>query len=190
MIGQKVLHYQITEKLGEGGMGVVYKAEDTKLNRTVALKFLSGDVIAKPADQERLVNEARAAAGLHHPNICTIYEINEHQGQTFIAMAYVEGEPLSRLVGTERLRSERQIGLVVRKIALALAEAHSKGVIHRDLKPGNILVDKRGEPVVTDFGLARRENTPGDERLTQTGTSEPLDEIAVDAAAALVWKRS
>ena len=188
MIGKKVLHYQITEKIGEGGMGVVYKAEDTKLHRQVALKFLNRNVLEASGEQERLLNEARAAAQLHHPNICTIYEINEYGGETFIAMAYVDGVTLRDRVlsSTIGLREVLEISL---QIAAGLRDAHAKGIIHRDIKSANVMIDETGRAIVMDFGLAR---LPGqakpDERVSSAGTSaymspeqargEPIDHRA------------
>ncbi len=171
MIGQKILHYQITEKIGEGGMGVVYRAEDTKLHRQVALKFLNKNVLEASGEQERLLNEARAAAQLHHPNICTIYEINEYGGETFIAMAYVDGVTLRDKVlsSTIPLGDALEISL---QIAAGLGDAHAKGIIHRDIKSSNVMIDETGRAIVMDFGLAR---LPGqakpDERVTSAGTS-------------------
>jgi tRNA A-37 threonylcarbamoyl transferase component Bud32 len=159
--------YRILKLLGQGAMGAVYLAEDTELQRQVALKvpkFVSPDA---GDERERFYREARLAATLHHPNICPVYDIGEHQGTRYITMAYLVGPPLSQLVGTESLKAERTVAWVLRKIALALAEAHAKGVVHRDLKPGNILLDERHEPVVTDFGLAQRVGQSTDSRLTQ-----------------------
>lgn len=171
MIGQKILHFQITEKLGEGGMGVVYKADDTKLHRTVALKFLSTVVTDRPGEQERLVNEARAAAGLQHPNICTIYEINEQKDQTFIAMAYIDGVTLRDRVLSSPIGVDEalKVGL---QIAQGLGQAHEKGLIHRDIKSANIMVDETGRAYIMDFGLARRhDQVKPDDVLSSGGTS-------------------
>ncbi|MDH3197901.1 MAG: protein kinase [Candidatus Krumholzibacteria bacterium] len=171
MIGQKILHYQVTEKLGEGGMGVVYKAEDTKLGRTVALKFLNPQLLGGEQEKERLANEARAAAGLHHPNICTIYEINEHEGQAFIAMAYVDGRTLRDHVLSGEIDVGDALGYAV-QIARGLSQAHAKRMIHRDIKSANIMIDASGQAVIMDFGLARLQGQPKpEERMSSGGTS-------------------
>jgi tetratricopeptide (TPR) repeat protein/tRNA A-37 threonylcarbamoyl transferase component Bud32 len=171
MIGQKILHFQITEKLGEGGMGVVYKAEDTKLHRTVALKFLSTVVTDRPGEQERLVNEARAAAGLQHPNIGTIYEINEFKGQTFIAMSYIEGVSLRDRVLSSTIAVDDALNITL-QIAQGLEHAHGRGLIHRDIKSANIMVDEAGRAYIMDFGLARRhDQVKPDDVLSSGGTS-------------------
>jgi serine/threonine protein kinase len=151
-------------------MGAVYLAEDTELHRQVALKIPN---IAQEEDDpemlERFYREARAAATLNHTNICQVYDIGEHEGTRYITMAYVSGPALSGLVGSQKLRSERTIAKLVRKIALGLAEAHGKGILHRDLKPGNILLNERNEPVITDFGLARHVDQRAEERITNEG---------------------
>jgi tetratricopeptide (TPR) repeat protein/tRNA A-37 threonylcarbamoyl transferase component Bud32/TolB-like protein len=171
MIGQKVLHFQITEKLGEGGMGVVYKAEDTKLDRTVALKFLSTVVTDRPGEQERLANEARAAAGLQHPNIGTIYEINEYRGQTFIAMSYIDGVTLRDKVLSSTIGVDEALSTAL-QIAQGLEHAHDRGLIHRDIKSANIMIDGAGRAFIMDFGLARRHDQPKpDDVLSSGGTS-------------------
>ena len=171
MIGQNILHFQITEKLGEGGMGVVYKAEDTKLHRTVALKFLSTVVTDRPGEQERLVNEARAAAGLQHPNICTIYEINEQKDQTFIAMAYIDGVTLRDRVLSSTIGVDEALRVTL-QISQGLEQAHEKGLIHRDIKSANIMVDEAGRVFIMDFGLARRhDQVKPDDVLSSGGTS-------------------
>jgi predicted Ser/Thr protein kinase len=171
MIGRTIHHYQITEKLGEGGMGVVYKAEDTRLHRTVALKFLHPAILASPEDQERLVSEARAAAGLTHPSICTIYEINEIDGKTFIAMQYVEGSTLRDRVLSGRIDLIEALRYLL-QISDGLRLAHEKGIVHRDMKSSNIMITNSGRAVIMDFGLARpAEQGRVDERFTSRGTS-------------------
>ena len=153
MIGQTISHYRVTAKLGEGGMGVVYKAEDTKLERTVALKFLAPRLLEDEEARKRFHREAKAAAGLSHPNICTIHEISEEGGQTFLVMEFIEGESLDPKIERGPLSLKEALGFA-RQVADGLAAAHAKGVVHRDIKPGNLLVTPEGRVKILDFGLA------------------------------------
>jgi eukaryotic-like serine/threonine-protein kinase len=165
MIGQTISHYKILEKLGEGGMGVVYKAQDTKLDRFVALKFLPPHVAASSDDKARFLQEAKAVASLAHPNICTIHSVEEEDGKAFIVMEYVEGKTLKEMDQKIPLKQAVEIGT---QIADGLAAAHEKGIVHRDIKPDNIMIRKDGRVQIMDFGLAKLR---GVSRLTKEGTT-------------------
>ncbi len=167
MIGKTISHYNILEKLGEGGMGVVYKAEDTKLNRFVALKVLPLQSLSNEEEKIRFVHEAQAAASLDHPNICTVHEIDEVEGNTFIAMAYIDGQSLKGKIDSGPLEIEESLNIAI-KIAEGLQEAHEKGIVHRDIKSSNIMLSSKGQTKITDFGLAK---LSGRTKLTKTGTT-------------------
>ncbi len=167
MVGSTISHYKVLSEVGRGGMGVVYKAEDTKLKRPVALKFLRSDVLEDEEHKERFLREAQAAAALDHPNICTVHEIDEVDGETFIAMAFLEGQTVKDKIAERPLKLDEALDTAI-QTAQGLQAAHEKGIVHRDIKSANLMITPQGQVKIMDFGLAQLADRS---KLTKTTAS-------------------